>query len=72
MTELDTLLCDIRTYCRIADRSTGTVSRLLFGDGTRFDKLCNENVTVTARVQKRARKQLDDMMDRLAVDLRAA
>lgn len=61
MTELDKLISDIQSYAQ-PGRSEGTISRILFGDGSRVRLLKAGEVSITERVLRRARADLDRMI----------
>lgn len=61
MTELDELIADAEAFAAANNISISTLSRKLFGDGTRIHKIKTENATATFRVVKRARERLSGM-----------
>ena len=61
MTDLDILIADAEAYAKKAGLSIATVSRKLFGDGTRIAKMKAGDASALSRTIKRAREKLDGM-----------
>lgn len=58
MTDLDRLIADAETYADKAGLSISTVSRQLFGDGTRIRKMKAGQTSALSRTIERAGKKL--------------
>lgn len=58
MTDLDTLISDAKAYARKSGTSISTVSRKLFGDGTRINKISDGKATAWITTIERAKIRL--------------
>ena len=61
MTELDSLIADAEAYAMKAGRSISTVSRQLFGDGTRIAKMKAGEASALSRTVEKARRKLEEL-----------
>lgn len=61
MTELERLIADAEAYANTAGLSISTVSRKLFGDGTRIHKMKAGQGSALASTINRAREKLSEM-----------
>lgn len=61
MTDLDLLIADAEAYAKKAGLSIATISRKLFGDGTRIGKMKSGEASALSRTIKTARIRLSQM-----------